>query len=53
MRFVCWEGLYAHPEYKRGAEVGMFDARSWTYWHYRSHLAAPGEVPPLPSRGIV
>lgn len=33
------------------AEVGMFSPRSWAYWHYRLSLAAPGQVPPLPSRG--
>lgn len=39
-------------EVLRGAEVGVFDARSWTYWHYRLHLAAPGQVPPLPMRRL-
>lgn len=39
-------------EVLRGAEAGMFDARSWTYWHYRLHLAAPGQVPPLPTRRL-
>lgn len=34
----------------RDAEPGWFDARSWTYWHYRLHLAAPDQVPPLPAR---
>lgn len=41
-------------EYLRGvlrrAEVGEFDPRSWTYWHYRLRLAEPGAVPPLPAR---
>jgi len=32
------------------AEAGQFNARSWTYWHYRLGLAGLGEVPPLPSR---
>jgi hypothetical protein len=32
------------------AEVGQFDARSWTYWHYRLGLSDPGKVPPLPKR---
>ena len=34
----------------RRADVGEFDARSWTYWHYRLRLAEPGAVPPLPVR---
>jgi hypothetical protein len=34
------------------AEAGQFEARSWTYWHYRLGLARPGEVPPLPERLI-
>jgi len=34
------------------AEIGQFNARSWAYWHYRLGLAAPGEVPPLPSRRL-
>jgi hypothetical protein len=32
------------------AEIGQFNERSWFYWHYRLGLAAPGGVPPLPSR---
>jgi hypothetical protein len=32
------------------AEAGQFDARSWTYWHYRLGLSDPGKVPPLPER---
>lgn len=32
------------------AESGQFSIRSWTYWHYRLGLAAPGQVPPLPIR---
>ena len=32
------------------AEIGQFNERSWTYWHYRLGLAAPGRVPPLPAR---
>ena len=32
------------------AEIGQFNARSWTYWHYRPGLANAGEVPALPSR---
>lgn len=34
------------------AEAGQFDARSWTYWHYRLDLSNPGEVPPLPERRL-
>lgn len=36
----------------RHAEAGQFDARSWTYWHYRLGLSDPGEVPPLPERRL-
>ena len=32
------------------AEVGQFNIRSWTYWHYRLDLAELDEVPPLPMR---
>ena len=34
------------------AEAGQFDARSWTYWHYRLGLSDPGKVPALPERKI-
>jgi len=34
------------------AEVGQFDARSWTYWHYRLGLSDPGKVPALPVRRL-
>ena len=34
----------------RTAEAGEFDARSWSYWHYRLGLAEVEEVPPLPGR---
>jgi hypothetical protein len=34
----------------RRAEIGQFNARSWTYWHYRLNMAGIGEVPPLPAR---
>ena len=34
------------------ATAGQFDPRSWTYWHYRLGLAAPGQVPPLPARNV-
>jgi len=32
------------------AEAGQFNARSWTWWHYRLRLARMSEVPPLPVR---
>jgi hypothetical protein len=32
------------------AEVGQFNARSWTYWHYRLGLSDSGKVPALPER---
>ena len=34
------------------AEAGQFSPRSWTYWHYRLGLSAPGEVPSLPNRRL-
>ena len=34
------------------AEAGQFNARSWTYWHYRLGLSDPGKVPALPERRI-
>lgn len=34
------------------AEIGQFDERSWSYWHYRLHLTEPGAVPPLPERKL-
>jgi hypothetical protein len=36
----------------RAAEPGRFSPRSWSYWHYRLGLAAPGRVPPLPRRRL-
>lgn len=32
------------------AEAGQFNARSWTYWHYRLGLSEVGQVPPMPVR---
>ena len=32
------------------AEPGMFDERSWHYWHYRLGLANVGSVPAMPVR---
>ena len=34
------------------AEAGEFNARSWTYWHYRLGLAEIGRVPALPRRKL-
>lgn len=34
------------------AEIGQFNERSWTYWHYRLGLAAPEHVPPMPIRSL-
>jgi hypothetical protein len=34
------------------AEVGQFNARSWTYWHYRLGLSDPDTVPFLPKRRL-
>jgi hypothetical protein len=34
------------------AEIGQFNARSWTYWHYRLNMAEVGKVPPLPARRL-
>ncbi len=34
------------------AEIGLFNERSWAYWHYRLGLAAPGRVPPMPTRTL-
>lgn len=36
----------------RAAEAGQFNARSWTYWHYRLGLAELGDVPPMPVRKV-
>jgi hypothetical protein len=32
------------------AEAGQFNARSWSYWHYRLGLADVDDVPELPRR---
>jgi hypothetical protein len=34
------------------AEIGQFNARSWTYWHYRLGLAKIGQVPAMPERKL-
>lgn len=34
----------------QSAQAGQFNARSWTYWHYRLDLAKAGQVPSLPAR---
>lgn len=39
----------------RHAEAGEFNARSWTYWHYRLRLIpldARAPIPPLPTRTV-
>ncbi len=35
-------------EVLKNAPPGVFDIKSWTYWHRRFHL----DVPPLPSRKL-
>ena len=38
-------------EVLRHPPPGVFDGRSWAYWHYRLGLTPPGQpVPPLPQR---
>lgn len=34
------------------AEIGQFNERSWTFWHYRLGLAEPERVPPMPQREL-
>jgi hypothetical protein len=34
------------------AEIGMFNERSWHYWHYRLGLTKMGCVPALPARKL-
>ena len=34
------------------AEAGQFNARSWSYWHYRLGMAEVDKVPPLPVRSF-
>ncbi len=35
------------------AEIGQFNERSWTYWHYRLGLARrPGDIPVIPQRKL-
>ena len=36
----------------REAEIGMFNDRSWHFWHYRLGLAELGNVPALPARKV-
>jgi hypothetical protein len=45
-------GMAYLSEVLRHAEVGQFNARSWTYWHYRLGLSEPGKVPALPERRL-
>lgn len=44
------QGAGALREALRHAEAGQFNARSWSWWHYRLGLAAVGQVPALPTR---
>ena len=32
------------------AEIGQFNERSWTYWHYRLGLAQPDQTAPAPPK---
>ena len=32
------------------AEIGQFNERSWTYWHYRLGLARPDQAVPIPPK---
>ena len=35
------------------AEIGMFDERSWTYWHYKLGLSKPNQrVSSMPKRRL-
>ncbi len=34
------------------AEIGQFNARSWTYWHYRLGLSELDNIPPMPIRKL-
>jgi hypothetical protein len=34
------------------AQAGEFNPRSRAYWHYRLHLAEPGQLPPMPVRKL-
>ena len=44
-------GADALREGLRHPPPGVFDGRSWAYWHYRLGLTPPGQpVPPLPQR---
>ena len=48
-------GEEALREVVRHAEPGEFNARSWTYWHYRLGLVpldARAPIPPLPTRSL-
>lgn len=58
MEFGTWDdicfvidryGETAFREALQSAPPGLFDNRSWHYWHHRLHLLP---VPPLPQRFI-
>lgn len=51
-RLVHCVGQEALRQVIREAEVGMFNARSWHFWHYRLGLAELGSVPSLPERKL-
>jgi len=51
-RLVHCVGKDALRRVIREAEAGMFNARSWHFWHYRLGLAEFGCVPPLPTRRL-
>ncbi len=36
----------------KNAEPGMFNERSWAYWHYRLGLSHSEQIPPLPKRAF-
>lgn len=51
-RLILEIGEEAFKEAIAHAEAGQFQARSWSYWHYRLGLARPGHLPPMPQRRL-
>jgi len=45
-------GKKALRQVVRNAEIGMFNERSWHFWHYRLGLSDLEKVPPLPVRRL-
>lgn len=45
-------GTNALREVISNAEAGWFDARSWSYWHYRLDLSEIDCIPLLPERSF-